>query len=58
MQLRSTAIDRKTGKPVSEFSNGRYIALIEMTPEGLKVLLDIDNGAIEMRRARRGDTAS
>ena len=26
-------------------SNGRYIALLEMTADGWKVLLDIDNGA-------------
>ena len=41
----STAVDRETGKPLSEFSNGRYIALLEMTTDGWKVLLDIDNGA-------------
>ena len=41
----STAIDRETGQPVSDFSNGRYIALLEMTADGWKVLLDIDNGA-------------
>jgi len=41
----SVVVDRETQKPVGEFSNGRYIALMEMTNEGWKVLLDIDNGA-------------
>lgn len=41
----SVVVDRATNKPVGEFSNGRYIALMEMTDEGWKVLLDIDNGA-------------
>ncbi len=41
----SVAVDRETNKPVGEFSNGRYIALMEMTEDGWKVLLDIDNGA-------------
>ena len=41
----SVVIDRRTKMPVGEFSNGRYIALLEMTAEGWKVLLDIDNGA-------------
>lgn len=41
----SVVIDRETGQPTGDFSNGRYIALMEMTDEGWKVLLDIDNGA-------------
>ena len=41
----STTIDRKAGKSVSDYSNGRFIALMEMTEDGWKVLLDIDNGA-------------
>ena len=41
----SVGVDKETGKQVGEASNGRYIALMEMTPEGWKVLLDIDNGA-------------
>lgn len=41
----SVVVDRETGQPTGDFSNGRYIALMEMTGEGWKVLLDIDNGA-------------
>jgi ketosteroid isomerase-like protein len=32
-------------KPPSPISDGRYIALLENTAQGWKVLLDIDNGA-------------
>ncbi len=39
-------IDQETGEQVGEPFNGRYIALLEMTADGWKVLLDIDNGAI------------
>jgi len=42
----SVVVDRETNEPVSEFTNGRYIALMEMTEDGWKVLLDIDNGAM------------
>lgn len=42
----SLVIDQETGKQVGDPVNGRYIALLEMTEEGWKVLLDIDNGAI------------
>ncbi|NKB45914.1 MAG: hypothetical protein GKS03_16750 [Alphaproteobacteria bacterium] len=42
----SLVIDQDTGKQVGEPVNGRYIALLEMTTDGWKVLLDIDNGAI------------
>lgn len=41
----SVVVDRESGKPTGDFSNGRYIALMEMTEDGWKVLLDIDNGA-------------
>lgn len=41
----SVVVDRESGKPTGNFSNGRYIALMEMTEDGWKVLLDIDNGA-------------
>jgi hypothetical protein len=41
----TTMIDRETRQPVTGFSNGRYIALMEMTEDGWKFLLDIDNGA-------------
>lgn len=41
----SVVVDRESGKPTGDFSNGRYIALMEMTADGWKVLLDIDNGA-------------
>lgn len=39
------AVDRKTGAVVSEYEDGRYLALLEKTEAGWKVLLDIDNGA-------------
>lgn len=39
------AVDRETGAVVSEFADGRYLALLEKTAAGWKVLLDIDNGA-------------
>ncbi len=39
------AVDRKTGDVVSEYQDGRYLALLEKTEAGWKVLLDIDNGA-------------
>ncbi len=39
------ALDRDTGEQTSEYADGRYIALLEKTTEGWKVLLDIDNGA-------------
>ena len=39
------AVDRKTGAVVSEYEDGRYLALMEKTETGWKVLLDIDNGA-------------
>lgn len=42
----SIVIDQDTGKQVGDGVNGRYIALLEMTEDGWKVLLDIDNGAI------------
>lgn len=42
----SVVVDRETNEPVSECTNGRYIALMEMTEDGWKVLLDIDNGAM------------
>lgn len=42
----SMVIDQETGEQVGEPFNGRYIALLEMTADGWKVLLDIDNGAI------------
>lgn len=42
----SVVVDQDTGKQVGEPVNGRYIALLEMTTDGWKVLLDIDNGAI------------
>ncbi|MEQ8736511.1 MAG: hypothetical protein RIC29_16425 [Rhodospirillaceae bacterium] len=41
----SVGVDKESGKQVGEPSNGRYIALLEMTADGWKVLLDIDNGA-------------
>lgn len=41
----SVVVDRESNQPVSDFTNGRYIALMEMTEDGWKVLLDIDNGA-------------
>ncbi|MEQ8510274.1 MAG: nuclear transport factor 2 family protein [Rhodospirillaceae bacterium] len=41
----SVVVDTETGTQVGEGSNGRYIALLEMTADGWKVLLDIDNGA-------------
>lgn len=42
----SLVVDQDTGEQVGEAVNGRYIALLEMTEDGWKVLLDIDNGAI------------
>lgn len=42
----SLVIDQETGEQVGDPVNGRYIALLEMTADGWKVLLDIDNGAI------------
>ncbi|MBT4741170.1 MAG: SnoaL-like domain-containing protein [Rhodospirillaceae bacterium] len=42
----SLVVDQDTGKQVGDPVNGRYIALLEMTADGWKVLLDIDNGAI------------
>jgi len=39
------AVDRKTGAVVTEYQDGRYLALLEKTEAGWKVLLDIDNGA-------------
>jgi ketosteroid isomerase-like protein len=42
----SLVIDQDTGKQAGDAVNGRYIALLEMTEDGWKVLLDIDNGAI------------
>jgi len=39
------AVDRKTGAVVTDFKDGRYLALLEKTEAGWKVLLDIDNGA-------------
>lgn len=41
----SVGVDKETGKQVGDAVNGRYIALLEMTESGWKVLLDIDNGA-------------
>lgn len=38
-------VDRTTGAAVSDFSDGRYLAVLEKTAAGWKVLLDIDNGA-------------
>jgi ketosteroid isomerase-like protein len=40
------AVDRKTGDVVSEYGDGRYLALLEKAEAGWKVLLDIDNGAV------------
>ena len=42
----TVTVDRETNQPVGDFVNGRYIALLEMTEDGWKVLLDIDNSAI------------
>ena len=39
------AVDRETGVVTSEYEDGRYLALLEKTEAGWKVLLDIDNGA-------------
>ena len=39
------AVDRATGAVTSEYEDGRYLALLEKTQDGWKVLLDIDNGA-------------
>lgn len=41
----AVAIPKDKTKPPSPISDGRYIALLEKTAEGWKVLLDIDNGA-------------
>ncbi len=41
----SATVEEEGNSPVGEMSNGRYIALLEMTEDGWKVLLDIDNGA-------------
>lgn len=41
----SGTLSRTTGKLVSEPVDGRYTALLTKTPEGWKVLLDLDNGA-------------
>ena len=38
-------VDRKTGEVLSDFKDGRYLAVLEKTEAGWKVLLDIDNGA-------------
>ena len=57
------AVDRETGAVVSEYEDGRYLALLEKTGTGWKVLLDIDNGAkgaapdlIERLRAASADS--
>ena len=42
----SATLARDTGQPVSEPVNGRYTALLSKTPQGWKVLLDLDNGAL------------
>jgi ketosteroid isomerase-like protein len=39
------AVDRETGAVASDYEDGRYLALLEKTSDGWKVLLDIDNGA-------------
>jgi ketosteroid isomerase-like protein len=41
----AVSVDRKTGELVSEYQDGRYLAVLEKTEAGWKVLLDIDNGA-------------
>jgi ketosteroid isomerase-like protein len=41
----AVSIPKDKTKPTSSISDGRYIALLEKTAEGWKVLLDIDNGA-------------
>jgi ketosteroid isomerase-like protein len=41
----ATTIPTDKTKPIGAVVDGRYIALLERTPQGWKVLLDIDNGA-------------
>lgn len=41
----AVSIPKDKTKPPSDISDGRYIAVLEKTAEGWKVLLDIDNGA-------------
>ena len=42
----AVSIPKDKSKPASDISDGRYIALMEKTADGWKVLLDIDNGAV------------
>lgn len=44
-QYAAVSIPKDKSKPASDISDGRYIALLEKTADGWKVLLDIDNGA-------------
>ena len=41
----AVTFDKETGDQIGDYANGRYLALMEMTEDGWKVLLDIDNGA-------------